>query len=102
MARPRKPRCIAANPRAAYFKPRGIPLAALQEVTLGMEEFEALRLSDAKGLTMEEAALLMNVSRHTYGRVLRRARQIVAEALVRGFALRIEGGHFTLGSHDEG
>lgn len=96
MPRPRKPRCIAAEPRVSYFKPRGIPLRELEEEYLGMEEIEALRLTDMEGLSMEEAASVMKVSRHTFGRVLRSARKIVARALVHGRALRIEGGHYTM------
>lgn len=96
MARPRIPRCIAQTPRAVYFKPRGIPMVQLQEKVLGMEEMEALRLSDMDGLSTQEAAARMRVSRHTFGRILKRARRIVAEALCQGCALRIEGGHYTL------
>jgi Predicted DNA-binding proteins len=103
MPRPRKPRCIAAEPRVTYFKPRGIPLRELEEENLGMEEVEALRLTDMEGLSMEEAAAVMRVSRHTFGRILRGARRVVTRALVNGCALRIEGGHYTLSlkQHDK-
>ncbi len=90
MPRPRKPRCIVLEPRVSYFKPRGVPLLELEELTLRAEELEALRLADMEGLSMEEGAALMKVSRHTFGRIARQARRIVAEALVRGCALRIE------------
>lgn len=91
MPRPRKPRCITSEPRSFYFKPRAIPLVELQECVLRLEEFEALRLADAEGLHSEAAATVMEVSRHTFGRVLRSARRTVAQALVHGYALRIEG-----------
>ncbi len=94
MSRPRKLRCIAAEPRTLYYKPRGVPLTELEELRLGMEELEALRLAEVEGLAMEEAARAMGVSRHTFGRVLRNARRIVARALVGAYALRIEGGHY--------
>lgn len=96
MARPCIPRCVAAHPKAAYFKPRGIPLVELSELVLGVEELEALRLADKKKLGMAEAAKSMGISRHTFGRVLRKARHTVACALVGGYALRIEGGNYTL------
>lgn len=90
MPRPRKPRCINACAPATYYKPRGIPLVDLREVTLEPEDFEALRLADAEGLDMIEAARAMGISRHTFGRILRKARAVTAQALVNGWALRIE------------
>ncbi len=93
---PRPPRCrrIAASPRATYFKPRGVPLRELSESYLPVEGLEAIRLADLESLTMEEAAARMNVSRHTFGRILARARRAVAEALVNARALCIEGGEY--------
>jgi uncharacterized protein len=90
MSRPKKFRCVACNPRAFYFKPRGIPLVNLDEVSLGLDELEALRLADYEGLYHEESAKRMTISRATFGRVLVRARHKVAEALLTGKALRIE------------
>jgi predicted DNA-binding protein (UPF0251 family) len=57
---------------------------------------EAIRMTDFQGLDQETAAGLMNVSRQTYGRILAEARAIVAEVLVMGKILRIEGGHFEM------
>jgi len=88
---------VAENPKVTYFKPRGIPLRELEEVYLGVDGFEALRLADLLGLSMEDAAGSMGVSRHTFGRILARARRAVAEALVHGLALRIEGGPVEVG-----
>ncbi len=95
---PRPPRCrrIAATPRATYFKPRGVPLAELSESYLPVEGLEAIRLADLESLTMEEAAARMNVSRHTFGRILAKARRAVAEALVNARALCIEGGEYAV------
>jgi predicted DNA-binding protein (UPF0251 family) len=39
---------------------------------------------------------MMNVSRQTFGRILAEARAIIADALVMGKILRIEGGHFDM------
>jgi predicted DNA-binding protein (UPF0251 family) len=74
------------------FHPAGIPTAGLSEVVLTLDEFEAVRLVDLLGLYQEEAAARMNVSRPTTGRVLERARRKIADALVHGRILRIEGG----------
>lgn len=66
----------------------------LVESRITFEELEAIRLADLEGLTMEEAAVRMHISRHTFGRVLGQARSAVARALVEGQALRIDGGHY--------
>jgi predicted DNA-binding protein (UPF0251 family) len=79
-------------PPQTYFKPRGVPVAQLEEIRLTVDELEALRLADLEGLYHEDAATRMNVSRPTFGRIVEAARRKVAEVLVRGRALRIEGG----------
>jgi len=90
MSRPKKHRCINCRPDASYFKPRGIPLMELEEVCLSLDEVEALRLCDYEGKYHEQAALEMGVSRATFGRIVNEARRKVAEALIRGKALKIE------------
>ena len=95
MPRPCKCRRIDGAPPADYFKPVGIPLRELEEVSLSLEGFEALRLADYEGLNREEAARCMGISRHTFGRILQRARRSVAQALVQGWALRVEGQCYT-------
>jgi uncharacterized protein len=96
MPRPKRCRRIGAAPGSTYFKPRGIPLSELDEVVLGVDEFEAIRLADFEGLYQELAAEKMSVSRQTFGRIVAAAHQKVAEALVRGKALKIEGGSVEL------
>jgi uncharacterized protein len=96
MARPRKARCVAASPTATYYKPRGIPLVSLNCAVLPVEGLEALRLADAEALEHAEAARQMGVSRPTFSRLLAESRRIVANALVNGWALRIDGGDFRL------
>lgn len=75
-----------------YFKPRGIPLSALQEVGLTLDEFEAIRLADLEGLYQEDAAKKMDVSRQTFGNIIAIAHKKVADAIVNGKALKIAGG----------
>lgn len=91
MPRPRKCRLIDGVPAARLFKPQGIPARQLEEVYLSLEGFEALRLADLEGLRQEQAAARMGVSRQTFGRLLAEARRAVAEAVVKGICLRIEG-----------
>jgi predicted DNA-binding protein (UPF0251 family) len=96
MPRPPKCRRVAFLPGVTYFKPAGIPLKALEEVCLSVEEAEAIRLKDLEGLEQEEGAIKMNVSRPTFQRMLASARQKMADALLGGKAIRIEGGNFEM------
>jgi predicted DNA-binding protein (UPF0251 family) len=83
-------------PQVIYFKPAGIPLAHLQEVRLLVEEAEAVRLKDLQGLEQDECAQRMNISRPTFHRVLGAARRKLADALLNGKAIRIEGGNYEM------
>jgi predicted DNA-binding protein (UPF0251 family)/phage FluMu protein Com len=83
-------------PGSNYFKPRGIPLSLLEEVVLTVDEFEAIRLADLESLYQEKAAEKMKVSRQTFGRIIDSAHKKVGEALVKGKALKIEGGEFEM------
>ena len=94
--RPPKPRCVAHEPESVYFKPRGVPMVELEEVVLGLDELEALRLVDYESLSQEQAGEKMGVSRGTIGRLLEKGRRTVADALLHGHALRIEGGSVTV------
>lgn len=89
MVRPLKCRMIGVSPTATYFKPRGIGMAMLEEVTLELDELEALRLADLEGLYQADAAECMGISRQTFANIVARARHKVAEALIHGKALKI-------------
>ena len=89
-------RKVSFIPPITYFKPAGIPLAGLDEVKLLVEEAEAIRLKDIERLEQEECAQKMNVSRSTFSRILDSARQKIADALLNGKAIRIEGGNFEM------
>jgi predicted DNA-binding protein (UPF0251 family) len=92
LPRPTKPRAVRHDPEVVHFKPAGVPMRLLQEVTLGLDELEALRLADLENLSHEEVGEMMNVSRATAGRILAEARRKTATALVHGWAIRVEGG----------
>jgi predicted DNA-binding protein (UPF0251 family) len=94
MPRQKKPRFVSGYPIIDAFIPRGMTQTG--EIVLPLEGLEAIRLTDFEGLNQETAAALMQVSRHTYGRILGEARQIISEALVTGKALVIEGGHYEM------
>ncbi len=92
MPRPRNCRRIGCMPQANYYKPQGVPLSALQYVNLTYDELEAIRLADLEGMYQEKAAEKMNISRQTFGRIIESAHKKIADALVNGKALSIEGG----------
>lgn len=92
MPRPKCCRRVAGLPRCEMFKPAGVPACSLEEVVLSVDELEAIRLADLQGLYQEQAAEQMKVSRQTFGRIIESAHRKVAETLVEGKALRIEGG----------
>ncbi len=94
MGRPHKKRLVGFNPGVCYFKPRGIPMVELEEVRLAIDEREALRLADLEGFSHEDAGNRMGVSRATFGRILEQARRHVADALINGKAINVEGGNY--------
>ena len=96
MPRPQKIRRVGFLPDARHFKPAGIPLRLMKEVCVSIEEAEAIRLKDLEGMEQEEAARKMNISRPTFQRVLLSARYKIADALLYGKAIRIEGGNFEM------
>ena len=89
-------RKVTSIPAVTYFKPAGIRMAELAEVNLLIEEAEAIRLKDLEGLEQEECARRMSISRTTFSRLLDSARQKIADALLNGKAIRIEGGNFEM------
>ena len=93
MARPPKLRWVGINPRFVQFTPQNTYPANPSQILLSVDELEALRLSDLGGLSQEEAAARMNVSRATFGRIVEQARRKVAGALVYGREIRIGGGN---------
>lgn len=94
MPRPKRPRFIESKPAIQGFTPDGIEHTG--ETILSIEEFEAIRLSDYLGLDQSQAAVQMNVSRQTFGRILKRARFILSQALVSGKRLHIIGGSYKI------
>ncbi len=89
MTRPRKVRIVGYPPAVWFFKPQGIPTRDLEGVELSMDECEAIRLVDLGGLTHEEAAKRMEVSRPTLTRLVESAHKKIAVALFEGKALMV-------------
>lgn len=89
MPRPIKPRKIVFNPRVTYFKPRAIPLSSLKEIGLNADELEAIRLHDLGDCNQAKCASKMKVSQSTFQRILSSAHKKIADALIKGKAIRI-------------
>ena len=95
MTRPVKIRKVEVFPVETYFKPLGKKKCECEEVTLKIEELEAVRLKDLEDLSQEEGAQRMGVSRQTYQNILDDARRKITLALVEGRAIHICGGDYT-------
>ena len=67
----------------------------LEEINLTSDEVEAIRLADLEGRYQEVVAEKMNISRQTVGRILANAHKKIADALVTGKAIRLEGGEIS-------
>lgn len=99
MVRPHKERRVEKLPPVTHYKPAGIPLRSLEEITLTIEEMEAIRLADIELLDQAAAAERMEISRPTFHRILNKAHQKIAAALWQGQALRVDGGNFKIAHH---
>lgn len=93
MPRTSKCRRVCALPPNAVFTPEHTPCAY---VVLTVEQVEALRLCDLEGFDQDKAAEQMQISRGTLQRIVYSARRQMADALVHGKGIRIEGGHYQL------
>ncbi|MFH1770040.1 MAG: DUF134 domain-containing protein [archaeon] len=94
--RPRRHRRVHSEPNITYFKPRGVPLSELNESIVSVSEFEAIRLKDLEGIEQGEAAKKMDISQPTFHRLIISARKKIADAIVNGKAIKIEGGNYKL------
>ena len=94
MARPTKWRRIENVPSVLNFVPSDQE-PVIDKNSLKIEELEAIRLKDLEGLEQEECAGNMGVSRPTFQRILSSAREKIADSLINGKAITVEGGTFT-------
>ena len=96
MPRPRKQKKICALPNVNTFGP---PDAAQNEsdiIHMSIEEYETIRLIDYENLNQEQCAEVMDVARSTVQRLYTDARKKLADSIINGRVLKIEGGDYTL------
>lgn len=94
--RPKKKRTVKGEPKIAQFSPRGRP-GRPDEISLTIDQFEAIRLADYNGQQQTAASKAMGISRQTFGRILKEARKKIADGIVNGKIIRFEGGSVKIG-----
>lgn len=100
MPRPRKCRRVFGIPNHNVFGHLNSPANPCDIIYMKIEEYESIRLIDLEGLTQEECAEKMGVARTTVQRIYQEARQKIAQSIINGVVLRIEGGDYQI-SKDE-
>jgi len=93
MSRPQNNRVVHEPPIFTDFKPIGVKGISLELITLSLDEFEAFRLADHLGLSHEEASEEMEISRPTFTRLIEQARKKIADFIMNGKMLSIDGGN---------
>ncbi len=96
MPRPRKWRKVCCMPGSDRFGPLNRSFDQDYSVVMSVEEYETIRLIDLEGFTQEHCAERMNIARTTVQKIYNDARQKLADSLVNGKALKIEGGDYQL------
>ena len=96
MPRPMKWRKVCCLPESNRFGPLDSRLIADSIIKMTVDEYETIRLIDLAGYTQEECASQMNVARTTVQGIYNDARKKLAESLVNGKVLLIEGGEYRL------
>lgn len=95
MPRPRKCRKVCSLPRANEFAPQNGETRK-ESVIMTVDEYETIRLVDKQGFSQEECGAYMKIARTTVQQIYTSARKKIADALVDGRPLRIEGGDYQL------
>jgi predicted DNA-binding protein (UPF0251 family) len=97
--RPKKYRIVRLDPKINQFSPRGKP-GRPDEMALNMDEFEAIRLADLMAKNQREAAKSMRISQQTFSRILKKAHRVLADALVNGKIIKIQGGSYVISTKE--
>ena len=100
MPRPRKCRRVCCLPRNLEF----VPVNGGEEgdaIIMAVDEYETIRLIDRNGLSQEECGTYMQIARTTVQQIYTSARRKLADVLVDGRPLRIQGGDYQLCEGEE-
>lgn len=92
MARPIRCRRICTEPAYDRFKPDEILTG--EQITMTVDEYEAIRLIDLEKCTHAQCARQMGISRTTVTEIYETARYKLADSIVNGKALCISGGKY--------
>lgn len=95
MPRPKKCRKICGMPKQCRFGPQDQASTA-GVVVMTLDEYETIRLIDRLGYNQEDCSRQIGVARTTVQAVYNSARSKLAEALVDGKELIIEGGNYVI------
>ena len=93
MSRPQNDRIVHHPPLFTDFKPVGVEARSLEQICLSLDEYEAFRLADQLNMSHEEAAIEMEISRSTFTRLIEKSRKKIADFIILGKMLTIEGGN---------
>ena len=85
----RRGRTIEGDFKSNFFKPRGVPLSVLDQVSISKEELEVLRLRYSEKLQQLEASEKMGISQSQYQRDMVKALEKIVDALIEGKAIQI-------------
>ncbi len=99
MARPMKRRKVCALPKHNRIGPLDSLADPNDYVVMTVDEYETIRLIDLEGLTQEECSEQMNIARSTVQGIYIKAREKLADSLVNGKILVIEGGEYLISGH---
>ncbi len=102
MSRPKKWRNVCRLPCNMHYGPLDEIPETREAIIMTVEEYETIRLIDHIGLIQEECAERMEVARTTVQSIYSDARKKIADSLVSGSPLVIEGGRYKVCEHSEG
>ncbi|MCD6176356.1 MAG: DUF134 domain-containing protein [Candidatus Cloacimonetes bacterium] len=93
MARRKMQRIVHRPPLYTEFKPVGVRKLSLNSIELSIDEYEAIRLADSIGMNHNDASEEMEISRSTFSRLIENARKKIAQFIIEGKHLQIDGGN---------
>ncbi len=89
MTRPKRERRIRFDPEVTYFKPRGVPMSALEQTDISIDELEAIRLKYMEDKNNEQGAEEMRVSSSTFQRLIVSGITKLTDSLINGKSIKI-------------